>query len=164
VAKQFICPCPCQQSNPDPRSAEQSLRAYVQISLSFLFPYKMQFISHDGEILCLRYFLANFAEQASLKCFRLMNQILLKLRRKSQNVYLLLLFYCFLHNFQCCSKCHRIYPHFQNKFLCFNVKKVRCPKMSISLILRKIKIIVDSNKGFQVFTVHYYSQSLLLAD
>ena len=75
-----------------------------------------------------------------------MNQIVLKLRRKSQNVYLLLLSYCFLHNFQCCSKCHRIYPHFQNKFLCLNVKNVRCPKMSISLILRKIKIILDSNK------------------
>ena len=109
-----------------------------------MFPVSIQnaIRSHDGEIFCLRDLMGNFSEQASLKRVRLMNQILLQLRRKSQNVYLLLLSYCFLHNFQCCSKCHRIYPHFQNKFRCLNVKNVRCPKMSISLTLIIIIVII----------------------
>ena len=55
--------------------------------------------NQDGQIFWLRYFLANFSEQLSLKRVRLMDQILLKLRWKSQNVYLLLLSYFFLHHF-----------------------------------------------------------------
>lgn len=38
--------------------------------------------------------------------------------------------------------------------MCLNLKNVRCPKMTVSLTLRKIKIILDSNKEV-LFYSHY---------